>query len=223
MLLRFGAKRWLARIMFTWGLLAAATMFVRTPLEFNVLRFLLGMAEAGFYPGVIYYLTLWFPARMRARAVSRFYIALPLSSVVMGSLAGWLLGLGGKLGLAGWQWLFLVEGLPTAIFSLVILKMLPDGPAKATWLTAEEKAWLDGQLKADGEKAHLGHSAGVAQALLRTEGVDDRRVLLFRAHRQLRIRFFRTGDFAGRDRLERHECRIPGCVLWIGGRSGDAR
>ena len=152
LLLRFGARRWLARIMFTWGLLAAATMFVRTPLEFNVLRFLLGMAEAGFYPGVIFYLTLWFPARMRARAVSRFYISLPLSSVVMGSVAGWLLGLGGKLGLAGWQWLFLVEGLPTAIFSLVILKMLPDGPAKATWLTAEEKAWLEGQLKADGRR-----------------------------------------------------------------------
>jgi ACS family tartrate transporter-like MFS transporter len=115
---------------------------------------------------VIFYLTLWFPARMRARAVSRFYVALPLSSVVMGSLAGWLLGLSGKLGLAGWQWLFLVEGLPTALFSLVILKMLPDAPAKAAWLTAEEKAWLEGQLKADGEKAHLGHSAGVAQALL---------------------------------------------------------
>ena len=166
LLLRFGAKRWLARIMFTWGLLAAAMLFVRTPLEFNVLRFLLGVAEAGFFPGVIYYLTLWFPARMRARAVSRFYIALPLSSVAMGSLAGWLLGLGGKLGLSGWQWLFLVEGLPTAVFSLVILKMLPDGPAKATWLTAQEKAWLEGQLKADGEKAHLGHSAGVARALL---------------------------------------------------------
>jgi MFS transporter, ACS family, tartrate transporter len=166
LLLRFGARRWLARIMFTWGLLAAATMFVRTPLEFNVLRFLLGMAEAGFYPGVIFYLTLWFPARMRARAVSRFYISLPLSSVVMGSVAGWLLGLGGKLGLAGWQWLFLVEGLPTAVFSLVILKMLPDGPAKATWLTVEEKAWLESQLKADGEKAYLGHSTGVARALL---------------------------------------------------------
>ncbi len=166
LLLRFGARRWMARIMFTWGLLATATMFVRTPFEFNVLRFLLGMAEAGFYPGVIFYLTLWFPARMRARAVSRFYIALPLSSVVMGSLAGWLLGLSGKLGLSGWQWLFLIEGLPTALFSLVILKLLPDSPAKATWLTGEEKAWLDGQLKADGEKAHLGHSAGVAQALL---------------------------------------------------------
>src|SRR5271157_4267486 len=146
LLLRFGAKRWLARIMFTWGLLAASMMFVRTPLEFNVLRFLLGMAEAGFFPGVIYYLTLWFPARMRARAVSRFYIALPLSSVVMGSLAGWLLGLGGKLGLSGWQWLFLLEGLPPVLFSLVILKMLPDGPADAAWLTKEEKTWLQRQV-----------------------------------------------------------------------------
>ena len=166
LLLRFGAKRWLARIMFTWGLLAAATMFVRTPLEFNAMRLLLGMAEAGFFPGVIYYLTLWFPARMRARAVSRFYIALPLSSVVMGSLAGWLLGLGGKQGLAGWQWLFLIEGLPAVLFSFVILKLLPDSPAKAAWLTPEEKAWLQDQLKTDSRQAHLGHEAGVMQALL---------------------------------------------------------
>jgi len=166
LLLRFGARRWLARIMFTWGLLAAATMFVRTPLEFNVVRFLLGMAEAGFFPGVLYYLTLWFPAGMRARAVSRFYIALPLSSVVMGALAGWLLGLGGELGMAGWQWLFLVEGLPAVLFSFVILRMLPDGPEKAAWLTLAEKAWLQSQLKADGEQAHLGQEAGVMQALL---------------------------------------------------------
>ncbi len=164
-MLHFGARRWLARIMFTWGLLAALMMFVRTPLAFNTLRFLLGMAEAGFYPGVIYYLTLWFPARMRARAVSRFYVALPLSSVVMGALAGWLLGLNGKFGLAGWQWLFLVEGLPAVLFSFVILKMLPDSPAKAAWLTPEEKAWLAGQLRTDGEQAHLGHEAGVMQAL----------------------------------------------------------
>jgi len=166
LLLRFGARRWLARIMFTWGLLATLMMFVRTPLEFNAVRLLLGMAEAGFFPGVIYYLMLWFPARMRARAVSRFYIALPLSSVVMGTLAGWLLGLGGKLGLAGWQWLFLVEGLPAVLFSLVILTLLPDGPAKAAWLTPAEKAWLGDQLKTDGQQAHLGHEAGVMQALL---------------------------------------------------------
>jgi MFS transporter, ACS family, tartrate transporter len=139
---------------------------VRTPFEFNTVRFLLGVAEAGFFPGVIYYLTLWFPARMRARAVSRFYIALPLSSVVMGSVAGWLLGLGGKLGLAGWQWLFLLEGLPAVVFSFVILKLLPDAPAKATWLTPEEKAWLQNQLQADSQNAHLGHDAGVLRALL---------------------------------------------------------
>ena len=166
LLLHFGAKRWLARIMFTWGLLAASMMLVRTPLQFNVLRLLLGVAEAGFFPGVIYYLTLWFPVRMRARAVSRFYIALPLGSVVMGSLAGWLLGLGGKLGLAGWQWLFLVEGLPAVLFSLVMLKMLPDGPNQAAWLTPEEKAWLKGQLDTDGKGAEIGHEAGVLEALL---------------------------------------------------------
>jgi len=169
LLLRFGAKRWLARIMLTWGLLAAAMMFVRTPLQFNVVRFLLGVAEAGFFPGVIYYLTLWFPAEMRARAVSRFYIALPLSSTLMGSLAGWLLSLNGKFGLAGWQWLFLLEGLPSVLFSGVILWALPDGPGKAKWLTEEEKAWLQRQLEADGARAHLGHGAGVREALLSHE------------------------------------------------------
>ncbi|HUB51753.1 MAG TPA: MFS transporter [Terracidiphilus sp.] len=166
LLLRFGPRKWLARIMLTWGLIAAAMMFVKTPVEFYALRLLLGMAEAGFYPGVVYYLTLWFPARMRARAVSRFYIALPLSSTVMGVLAGWLMGLDGKLGLHGWQWLFLVEGLPTAVYSLVILKMLPDSPVQANWLTDTEKSWLDRELAADAESAHLGHGAGVMQALL---------------------------------------------------------
>ena len=163
---KVGARAWMCRIMVTWGLVSAAMCLAHTPTAFYSLRFLLGVAEAGFFPGVIYYLTLWFPARMRARAVSRFYIALPLSSVVMGSLAGWLLGLGGKFGLAGWQWLFLVEGLPAVLFSFVILKMLPDGPAKAAWLTPEEKAWLQNQLKSDSEGAHLGHEAGVMQALL---------------------------------------------------------
>ncbi len=166
LLLRFGPKRWLARIMLTWGILAAAMMFVRTPWEFYGLRLLLGMAEAGFFPGVIYYLTLWFPAAVRARAVSRFYIALPLSSFVMGSLAGWLLGLQGKLGLAGWQWLFLVEGLPAALFSFVILGLLPDSPEQARWLTHNEKSWLRRQLDADSVHAHLGHQAGILQALL---------------------------------------------------------
>lgn len=166
LMLRVGPRRWLARIMFTWGLLAVATMFVRTPLEFYTVRLLLGIAEAGFFPGIVYYLTLWFPGNMRARAVSRFYIALPLSSVVTGALAGWLMGLQGTLGLAGWQWLFLVEGIPSALYSFVILFMLPDGPGDAAWLTDAEKSWLRAQLAVDGDKAHLGHDATVLQALL---------------------------------------------------------
>ena len=166
LMLRFGARRWLARIMFTWGILAAGMMFVRTPLEFYAVRLLLGVAEAGFFPGVVYYLTLWFPARSRSRAISRFYIAFPLASVVMGSLAGWLMGLDGLLGLAGWQWLFLLEGAPAALFSFVILRMLPDSVNEAPWLTIDEKSWLKKQLEIDGHQAHLGHSAGALRALL---------------------------------------------------------
>jgi len=142
LLVKVGARRWLARIMLTWGLLAIGMMFVRTPLEFYGVRFLLGAAEAGFFPGVIYYLMRWFPADQRGRAISRFYIAYPLSSVVMGGVAGALLGLQGRLGLAGWQWLFLVEGLPALVMGVVFLTRLPETPASAAWLTSDEKAWL---------------------------------------------------------------------------------
>ena len=160
LLLRFGARRWLARIMLTWGALAIGMMFVRTPLEFYVMRFLLGVAEAGFFPGVLFYLMQWFPPGARARAVSRFYVSLPLSSVVMGSIAGALLNLQGRLGLAGWQWLFLVEGLPALILSVVFLRGLPDTPADAPWLSqAEREALLDairgaGGLEAAATQAH---------------------------------------------------------------------
>src|SRR5271156_4272644 len=142
LLVRFGARRWLARIMFTWGLLAIGMMFVKTPPQFYILRFLLGMAEAGFFPGVVYYLMQWFPPEMRARAISRFYISLPLASTVMGSLAGALLNLQGRLGLAGWQWLFLLEGLPAIVLAAIFLIQLPDTPADAKWLNLEERRWL---------------------------------------------------------------------------------
>lgn len=143
LLVKFGARRWLARIMVTWAVLAMGMMFVRTPHQFYTMRVLLGMAEAGFFPGACYYLTEWFPPRERARAISRFYIALPLSSTVMGSLAGWLLGLDGRLGLRGWQWLFLVEGLPPLVLSYVFYRLLPDAPRDARWLTGPERAWLE--------------------------------------------------------------------------------
>jgi ACS family tartrate transporter-like MFS transporter len=149
LLVRFGARRWLARIMFTWGVLAASMMFVRTPMQFYVMRFLLGAAEAGFFPGVVFYLMQWFPATHRGRAITRFYIALPLSVVVMGALAGSLLNLDGRLGLAGWQWLVLVEGIPAVALSVVVLLALPSQPADAAWLTSDERAWIAEQLAAE--------------------------------------------------------------------------
>jgi len=160
LLVRFGARRWIARIMLTWGALAIGMMFVRTPLQFYIMRLLLGAAEAGFFPGVVYYLTQWFPAAHRGRAISRFYVSLPLSSVIMGGLAGVLLGLQGRLGLAGWQWLFLVEGLPAVIVGVVILFLLPDRPQTAKWLSADEKASIVDQLarEAAGRPAVQGHN-----------------------------------------------------------------
>ncbi|HEY2049781.1 MAG TPA: MFS transporter [Caulobacteraceae bacterium] len=149
LMVRVGPRRWLARIMVTWGVIAAAMMFVRTPVQFYALRFLLGLAEAGFFPGVIYYLTLWFPSAYRARAISRFYVAAPLASVFMGALAGSLLGMKGVLGLAGWQWLFLVEGLPAVAVGLLFLWLLPDHPASTAWLSAAEKKALQDALAAD--------------------------------------------------------------------------
>ena len=166
LLYRFGARRWIARIMFTWGLLAMGMMFVRTPLEFYIARFLLGMAEAGFFPGVIFYLSQWFPANVRARTVSRFYVALPLSSVFMGAIAGALLNLQGRLGLAGWQWLFLAEGLPAVILSVIFLAFLPNTPTEAGWLTAEERDWLLNQLRADNSAIGEQHAEGALRAIL---------------------------------------------------------
>ena len=173
LLYRFGARRWLARIMLTWGVLAMAMMFVRTPTQFYCMRFCLGMAEAGFFPGVLYYLTQWFPANIRARTISRFYVSLPLSAVFMGAVAGALLNLQGKFGLHGWQWLFLLEGLPPVLLSIVFLKCLPDSPQQAKWLNQNERAWIKAQLAAEGSDVPGGHLTGAWSAL------KDIRVWLF--------------------------------------------
>ena len=161
LLYRVGARRWFSRILLTWGLLAMGMMFVKTPLQFYVMRFLLGMAEAGFFPGVVFYLSQWFPAHMRARAISRFYVSLPISTVLMGLVAGALLDLQGKAGLAGWQWLFLLEGLPPVLLSLVFLLYLPDSPAKAKWLTKDEREWITQHATPVDS-----HMTGMARALL---------------------------------------------------------
>ena len=160
-LARVGARRWIARIMISWGALASAMMFVRGPTSFYVLRFLLGVAEAGLFPGLIYYLGDWFPSRERARAIGRFMTALPVSVVVGGPLSSALLGLTGRLGLAGWQWLFLLEGIPTVILGLVVLVYLTDRPEMARWLAPEERSWLAATLRAECERCHERHGIGV--------------------------------------------------------------
>ena len=165
-LARVGARRWIARIMVTWGLVSVAMMFVRGPLSFYALRFVLGVAEAGFLPGVIYYLGQWYPRAERARAISWFMVGIPLSTVLGAPLAGLLLGLNGWHGLAGWQWLYLLEGLPAVLLGFVVLKVLPDTPAEARWLSREEQQWLARQMAAEHTDTSARHGFGLRQALL---------------------------------------------------------
>lgn len=148
-LARVGARIWIARIMITWGVLAVAMMFVKTPAQFYTVRFLLGVAEAGFFPGVIYYLSKWFPRAYQARATARFTIAIPLAQVLGGLLGGPLLSLQGSAGISGWQWLFLLEGLPSIIFGIVVLFYLSDDPQTAAWLSKTEREWLATRLQRD--------------------------------------------------------------------------
>ncbi len=144
---RFGARAWIARIMLAWGLVASAMMLVSGRWSFYALRFVLGAAEAGFFPGVIFYLTFWFPRAYRARTVSLFMMAAVLSYVVGGPLSGWLMD-HPQLGLRSWQWLFLVEGVPSVLLGVVVLAYLPNGPRDARWLTKDEAGWLTARLAA---------------------------------------------------------------------------
>ena len=149
MLARVGAGLWIARIMLTWGLVSAAMAFVQDATTFYVLRFLLGAAEAGFFPGIIYYLTQWFPAGERARAVALFMTGTAIAGVIGGPLSSGLLLLDGSWGLKGWQWLFLVEGIPAVLLAPVVWKRLDQGPATARWLGDDERRWLVAALAAE--------------------------------------------------------------------------
>jgi len=151
-LARIGARRWIARIMITWGLVSTGMMFVRGAAGFYTLRFLLGLAEAGFFPGIIFYFTKWFPARDRARTIAMFMTATLTAGVIGAPMSGVLLSLHGY-GLAGWQWLFLLEGLPAVVLGVVVLFVLPDGPGDARWLTAAERQAVLQQLREDSQSA----------------------------------------------------------------------
>jgi sugar phosphate permease len=146
---KFGARRWIARIMITWGVLAAAMALVKGSQSLYLMRLLLGAAEAGFFPGVILYLTYWFPAEHRARIIGLFTAAIPVSSFLGSPISAALLGTDGWLGLRGWQWMFILEGIPAVLLGLACLAVLSDRPADATWLADEERRWLIAKLQAE--------------------------------------------------------------------------
>ena len=152
MMARVGARIWIARILLTWGLISSAMAFVTGPNSFLAMRFLLGVAEAGFFPGVILYLTYWFPARYRARIISRFMLAIPLALGLGAPISTWILGLDGALGYKGWQWLFFLEGIPAVLLPIAVWKLLPNGPHEASWLNESERNWLIRELASDHEK-----------------------------------------------------------------------
>ncbi len=168
---RVGARVWIARIMISWGVISALTLFIQTPTMFYVARFLLGLAEAGFFPGIILYLTYWYPARRRSQMTAWFMSAVALSGLVGGPVSGWILHhFHGQSGLAGWQWLFLLEGVPAVLLGLATLGYLDNGIASAKWLSAEEKQLL--QRGVDGENRSKQHVSAL-------QGMRSPRVWLF--------------------------------------------
>jgi MFS transporter, ACS family, tartrate transporter len=148
-LYRFGARVWIARIMITWGLVACGCALISGPASFYSIRLLLGITEAGFYPGIAFLLSQWFPAEYRARMLAIFLLGVPVSSVVGGPVSGALLGLDQIGGLSGWQWMFIIEGLPTVILGILALWLIADSPAAATWLTPAEKTAVQAQIAAE--------------------------------------------------------------------------
>lgn len=164
MIPRVGSRLWIARIMISWGFIAALMAFVHTPVSFYLARFLLGVGEAGFVPGMLLCLASWFPSHVRARAVAKFMTATSLAGVVGGPLSSALLRLDGLAGLSGWQWLFVAEGIPTILLGISVLFLLDDGPAHARWLQPDEKQWLIEELEADRTRYGATHRHAFADA-----------------------------------------------------------
>jgi len=165
LLYRVGATRWIARIMFTLGLCATAMAFIQGKTSFYVVRLALGAAEAGFYPGVLFFLTLWFPAAYRARVLGVFIAAIPISGIIGAPLSAQLLSLDGKGGLQGWQWLYLLEAVPALLLAPLLLRRLQDSPAQANWLPGAERDWLIGQLRAERSETERRRTFSVLQCL----------------------------------------------------------
>jgi len=174
-MVRFGAKKWIARILLTWGFFATAMAAVQGETSFYIVRFLLGAAEAGFFPAIILYLTMWFPARQRVAVLGIFILAQPIANAIGAPISGLLLKMDGILGLAGWQWMYIVEGVPAMLMAFVALKAMTDYPRDAMWLTLEERTWLQDKMDAEDAAKGTGHKHSFMA------GLKDPRALIFAA------------------------------------------
>src|ERR1700688_2947341 len=166
---KVGVRRWISGLMVVWGLVSCSMILIRGPVSFYGLRFLLGAAEAGFFPGMILYMRQWFPASGRARAVAWFMTANPLAGVVGSPISGALLAMHGG-GLAGWQWLFLMEGLPAIVLGSAVYWVLADGPGDAKWLPEDQRGWLLGELERERVANSRSEGGGAAEVLARRRG-----------------------------------------------------
>lgn len=162
---RVGARIWIARIMITWGIVSTGMAFVQSANQLYVMRFLLGMAEAGFTPGIIYYISCWFPKSNRARAMSFFYMGSVAASIIGLPISGALLNMHGIADIAGWRWLFAIEGVPALVLGVLVLRRLPDSPAHASWLNPQQKSWLQQRLQQDNVGVEIGANHSWLSAL----------------------------------------------------------
>lgn len=162
---KVGARVWIARIMITWGIVSAGMSLVQTPTQLYVMRFLLGMAEAGFTPGIIYYISCWFPKSNRARAMSFFYMGSVMASIIGLPISGTILNMHGIADIAGWRWLFAIEGIPAIVLGILVLWRLPQSPDHAAWLSSEQKGWLKAQLERDNAGVEVGKNHSWLSAL----------------------------------------------------------
>ncbi|MBB5498843.1 MFS transporter [Paraburkholderia sp. MM5384-R2] len=230
MLTRFGARRWFARILFSWGLVSCATALVTGPTSFYAVRLLLGAAEAGFFPGVAFFLSQWFPSAYRARVMSYFLFAAPLSSVIGSPISGALLGMHGFMGLHGWQWLFILEGLPALVLAAIVLAIVADRPAEAKWLGSDERAWLGEQITGEQQNHVVQREYGFWEVL-----INPRVLLLALVHFGLVLTIYGVGfflpqiikEFGGSNLQTSFIATIPYFVAMVGiivlGKRSDSR
>jgi len=187
---KVGARMWIARIMITWGIVSGLMATVIGPISFLSLRFLLGVAEAGFFPGMILYFTYWFPARYRGRVISTLFIAVPVANAAASAISGAILEMDGILGLRGWQWVFVIEAIPAVLLAFVVLRYMTDRPAVANWLDADEKEWLESELRAERAKVDAAGKLRVLQVLTDPRVLALSAIYFFSATANYGITFF---------------------------------